>query len=190
MVTTMTARNTKKGQYFSFDAIMASVIFILALTLLSSHWFSLRAQIDDRSDYLQTEAFRISDALLGPGDPPNWYFDIPHATRVGLSVNSSLPSDLNLDTLQMAQGIISSDERAYNASRNLLGTGADYWVEVNTTYFDRNYQNFTFGRRPLNPTEIAKVRREIVVKTNSNPNQIHYYPGNMTLYLWTNKTRT
>ncbi|MDE1798041.1 MAG: hypothetical protein KGH63_01385, partial [Candidatus Micrarchaeota archaeon] len=60
---------SRRGQYFSFDAIIASVIFILGISLLSSHWFALRAQIDSSSDYLGSDAQRASDLLLGVGNP-------------------------------------------------------------------------------------------------------------------------
>ena len=36
----------KKGQYFSFDAIVASVIFVLALVALLSYWHSVRSYLE------------------------------------------------------------------------------------------------------------------------------------------------
>lgn len=59
----------KKGQYFSFDAIVASVIFILALVSLLSYWHSLRTALDSQTNDLAREALRISDMLLTPGHP-------------------------------------------------------------------------------------------------------------------------
>ncbi len=60
-----------KGQYFSFDAIIATVIFILALLALLSYWQSLRTSLDVQSGDLTKEAIRISDALLTPGYLPS-----------------------------------------------------------------------------------------------------------------------
>lgn len=201
MVTSMS--DMKKGQYFSFDAIVASVIFILAITLLSGHWYSLRAQIDDRSDYLYSEAFRISDTLLGPGDPLRplpWYMDPLHATRAGLAVNGSLPVELDNTTLTDIAYYLNPSNRQYNDSKVLLGTGAEYWVEINTTYARQDFSrggpqgvwigNYTFGQRMVNPTEVAHVSREIVVQTVNTPGQIHYFPGTLTVYVWSNKTRS
>ncbi len=58
-----------KGQYFSFDAIIASVIFILALVTLLSAWQSLRTSLEHQSNALTFEALRIGEQLLIPGSP-------------------------------------------------------------------------------------------------------------------------
>lgn len=58
-----------RGQYFSFDAIVGSVIFILALVSLLSAWQSLRTTLEHQSNPLGFEAMRIGETLLGPGSP-------------------------------------------------------------------------------------------------------------------------
>ncbi len=55
-----------KAQYFSFDAIMASVIFILTLTILFSYWYSTRSSLEIGQEELSTEAFRIAENLYSP----------------------------------------------------------------------------------------------------------------------------
>ncbi len=52
-----------KAQYFSFDAIMASVIFILTMTILFSYWYSTRSSLEVGQEELSTEAFRIAENL-------------------------------------------------------------------------------------------------------------------------------
>jgi len=59
-----------KGQYFSFDAIIASVIFVLALVALLSYWHSVRSFLDFQNDALSKDAIRVSNLLLGPPFPP------------------------------------------------------------------------------------------------------------------------
>jgi len=58
-----------KGQYFSFDAIIASVIFILALVALLSYWHSVRSFLDYQNDQLSKDAVRISNLLFTPPEP-------------------------------------------------------------------------------------------------------------------------
>lgn len=53
----------KKGQYFSFDAIIASVIFILLLVSLLSYWNAIRSNLGVEEIELYEEAIRISDVL-------------------------------------------------------------------------------------------------------------------------------
>ncbi len=58
-----------KGQYFSFDAIIASVIFVLALVALLSYWHSVKSFLDYQNDPLSKEAIRVSNLLLSPSSP-------------------------------------------------------------------------------------------------------------------------
>ena len=58
-----------KGQYFSFDAIIGSVIFVMALVSLLSYWSSLRSSLDFQNNDVSREAVRISNTLLLQGNP-------------------------------------------------------------------------------------------------------------------------
>jgi hypothetical protein len=60
-----------KGQYFSFDAIIGAVIFVLALVALLSYWHSVRSFLDYQNDPLTKEAIRISNSLFTPPSPLN-----------------------------------------------------------------------------------------------------------------------
>lgn len=58
-----------KGQYFSFDAIVAAVIFVLALVALLSYWHSVRSFLDYQNDPLSKESIRVSNMLFMPPAP-------------------------------------------------------------------------------------------------------------------------
>jgi len=58
-----------KGQYFSFDAIIASVIFVLAVVALLSYWHSVRSFLDYQNDPLSKDAIRVSNLLFTPPTP-------------------------------------------------------------------------------------------------------------------------
>ncbi len=58
-----------KGQYFSFDAIIASVIFVLALVALLSYWHSVKSFLDYQGGALSKDAIRISNLLFTPPAP-------------------------------------------------------------------------------------------------------------------------
>ncbi|MFH0737835.1 MAG: hypothetical protein V1827_04210 [Candidatus Micrarchaeota archaeon] len=72
-----------KGQYFSFDAIIAAVIFVLALVALLSYWHSVRSFLDYQNDPLSKDAVRISNNLFMPASPPN---DCGNMASLGLAV--------------------------------------------------------------------------------------------------------
>ena len=61
--------NSLKGQYFSFDAIIGGVIFILTAMALFSYWYGISGTLDQRHESLAKEAFRISEMLNTPLDP-------------------------------------------------------------------------------------------------------------------------
>ncbi len=58
-----------KGQYFSFDAIIGGVIFILTAMALFSYWYGISGTLDQRHEALAKEAFRISEMVLTPIEP-------------------------------------------------------------------------------------------------------------------------
>ena len=191
----MASMRTYKGQYFSMDAIVASVIFVLALSLLMSHFFSLRAQNDSRSSYLIDDAYRISGILLGPGDPSRWYEDPNHANTSGFGWNGSRDGALNLSALQAASFYLNPSWNGlkYNASRALFVTSAEYYVVINTSIMNHPDQGLLIqlGREPLpglNPKEVVSVRRGVmIVDSTVTPPDYHY--GTMTLTLWMNRSR-
>jgi len=63
---------TRKGQYFSFDAIMSALILVIAVSILSSYWFGAQNAPSAQEDRMQRRALSISDALLTSGNPPDW----------------------------------------------------------------------------------------------------------------------
>jgi len=72
-----------KGQYFSFDAIVASVIFVLALVALLSYWHSVKSYLDYQNDDLSREIVRVSNLLFTPPTPVT---DCDSMNRFGMSL--------------------------------------------------------------------------------------------------------
>ncbi len=72
-----------KGQYFSFDAIIAAVIFVMALVALLSYWHSVKSYLDYQSDPLSRDAVRISNLLFTPPSPSP---DCLTMSRLGFSI--------------------------------------------------------------------------------------------------------
>jgi hypothetical protein len=148
----------KKGQYFSLDAIVASIIFLLALTMLLNHWYGVRSQIDSSSNYLQYEAHRISNILLSEGDPKNWYLfedgglDLNTITRAGFGANTttrrvelaygSRYADRHFEYAgfggSASQNILDPTRDNYGQSRDLLGTSAQYYVRFELNLINKD----------------------------------------------------
>ncbi|MFA5049679.1 MAG: hypothetical protein WC501_01595 [Candidatus Micrarchaeia archaeon] len=54
----------KKGIYFSFDALIASSIFILAIISFLSYWHSLKETMISEDSFSMEEAIRISNSFF------------------------------------------------------------------------------------------------------------------------------
>jgi len=56
-----------KGQYFSFDAIIATVIMVLAFSSLVAYWYGAQSVVESRTYSRLADADRIAESLLSPG---------------------------------------------------------------------------------------------------------------------------
>ena len=185
---------SKKGQYFSADAIIASFIFMMALSLLTAHWFALRAQAEAQSVSLLDDANRISDLLIMTGNPPNWYTNPVMARSAGFGLNGTRGGTLNHTMLLQAQAFINSGPNLYTSSMQLMALPLDYYIQINATSLDAAappYPPIAIGRAPAHPTDRVQVYRGVLIPVIDNgvtPPHTYYYYGIMTVTLWTNKS--
>jgi len=148
----------RKGQYFSFDAIIASVIFILTLVMLLSYWHSVRAYLDYQANDLSKEAVRLSNQLFLPakGDCATGF------TKLGLAIsstdkrmNESLLTPL-CPQLKDATKLKASLGSSYNVSiliRDTYTTPQKKYVIGAIDFSDPNVF------KTFNPTEVSHIRR-------------------------------
>lgn len=137
-----------KGQYFSFDAIIASVIFVLALVALLSYWHSVRSFLDFQNEALSKDAVRVSNLLFTPSSPTA--SDCTSMERLGFA-NSWNDRRLN-ESL-----VYCSASQTDSWLKEKLGTANDLSISV------ENLANGTvtvIGSEPTsNATDVIKVRR-------------------------------
>lgn len=137
-----------KGQYFSFDAIIASVIFVLALVALLSYWHSVRSFLDFQNDALSKDAVRVSNLLFAPVSPTG--ADCATLERLGLA-NSW--NDRRLDEALVYCSASQSDAWL----KEKLGTANNLSIRVENL---ANGTVTTIGTAPPSgSTDVIKVRR-------------------------------
>ncbi len=118
-----------RGQYFSLDAIVAVLIFILALSMLANYWFTAKATMQEGESQLFSEALSISNSLLTPGED-GW------VGKLG-----TLEDRLTIKQVGFAPGyrtneIDSQKARAfrdlvpYEDGKRLLSTSRNYRIEI------------------------------------------------------------
>lgn len=167
-------RNFLKGQYFSFDAIVAAIIFILGITLLMGNWFAIRQASDSTPMQLQEDALRVSDVLLSPGVPQNWYvyYRLPYllgVSKAGLSQGGGQPGVfLNRSVLNAVDFSTTpstwSNPQSYVSLKSILGVGSE--VYVGAYYFDGaspkyqyfgNWQNLSSEERIGQKAQVWRI---------------------------------
>lgn len=157
-----------KGQYFSLDAIVASLIFILAIMTLLSYWYSVRSSIEKQDSELLKEAFRVSDLLFTPstgnGD-----------CRIGFADNWNYKI-LNYTSIEKCK-TVSNEE-----IKGKLGTGANVVIVIKNVEVGNSMEPITIGTPPNDIKDAAKIQRSAAIRIDGNPSETFIATIEITLY--------
>lgn len=134
----------RKGQYFSFDAIIASVIFMMAVVMLLSYWHSVRTFLEFQSGDLTREAMRISATFFSPA--PSGVLISSADRRVNQSLFGYLPND-------------------EQQLRTKFATPYKIYIEENKVKTGKVSKG---EKPPENSTEVVKIRRVGAVAEDSS----------------------
>jgi hypothetical protein len=136
-----------KGQYFSFDAIIASVIFVLALVALLSYWHSVRSFLDYQNDPLSKDAIRVSNLLFTPPAPSSACGTMEKLGFAAAWDDKRLDPDL----IDCAEGMSQASLKA-----NL---STPYGVVINITNVANGSVTTIGGDVPAGAVNVVKIRR-------------------------------
>jgi hypothetical protein len=118
-----------KGQYFSYDAVIATVIMVLAFSSLIIYWTGTQKVVEERTNSRLADAGRIAEMLLTPGSPANWQAgDISAIRQVGIT--KTFGNELDKDKLYRLRALANS---RYDNVGNLLRAGGDYHILIEST---------------------------------------------------------
>jgi hypothetical protein len=149
----------RKGQYFSFDAIIASVIFMIAVVMLLSYWHSVKTFLEYQSGDMSREAMRIAAMLLSPPSPSYALGkNCGSMQSIGL-VNSFVDKTINESTLECLQ----SQQQA-NSTFLKSKFATPYNVAISVTKVAKagsSKASYTIGTIDTSKpsSEIVKIRR-------------------------------
>ena len=164
----------KKGQYFSFDAIVAALIFIIAISVLTSYWFGIKSVIDSQTDDMNLEAMRFSDLLMTTGYPLDWQASPTTANQIGLMQSQTA----NIFDQSKIVALRDYSNTNYPAVRSVTNFGKyEFFVNIS----DASGTYYYFGNDPAagNPTNVVTVQRVGVLNDKF---------VNMRVFVWTNAT--
>ncbi|MBI5158582.1 hypothetical protein HY992_00500 [Candidatus Micrarchaeota archaeon] len=164
---TREVRNSKKGQFFSYDAIIGGVVFLVAVALLYSYWFgaSPTMQKEARADLVR-ETLRLSDALLTPGSPSDWHAsatDIENAKQIGL-MSSLEKNELSNEKMNALITYLTAD---FTPNYKKLKQKLNFAYEFNATIETNRVFYNCVGKCDLlaspSPKELVEVTRVITI---------------------------
>ncbi|MCX6771654.1 MAG: hypothetical protein NTX79_06375 [Candidatus Micrarchaeota archaeon] len=163
-----------KGQYFSFDAIIATVIMVLAFSSLVAYWYGAQAVVESRTYDRLADANRIAESLLSPGSPSNWneLQNMDQIRQIGIATSFGNELDMRkVDTLAA-----NANMGNYAEVGNLLRAGGEYCILIEQAD-DRGGLVREIGRRydPANATFVAVANRGATLEG---------HPVRMRVFLW------
>ncbi|MFA4982665.1 MAG: hypothetical protein WC588_00455 [Candidatus Micrarchaeia archaeon] len=182
-----------KGQYFSFDAVVATLIMVLAFTSLVGYWFGAQAVIDERSNSMYSDSLRVADSLLSPGVPQDW--DTPPLGTVNpldgvkqLGLTRNFTHELDSGKLILLTGLVGTGmadrvafEANYEKFRKLLRAGSECYVVIERTDMPVAPVPYQFGRSYYgsSPSAVAVAHRGATLDG---------HPMSVKIFLWRNES--
>jgi hypothetical protein len=165
----------KKGQFFSYDAIVAAILFGIVLSLIFVYWISMRNFMGSEATEMFSLALSISDSLMKPGVPADWHVyyngdikNIPKIQSVGLTDGYS--NKINLAKFSNFSNLTAYDE-GYQKLRENYGT-YNYEFYVLLEYGGKTSEA---GLKYSDPKSKISFKKPVVVGGT---------PGNLTVTIW------
>jgi hypothetical protein len=143
----------RKGQYFSLDAVIASLIFILMIISLLSYWYAVKSAMERQDSELMKEAFRVSDLLFTPQTSEG-------PCKIGFSDSWNYKT-LNYTAIKNCETLTNTK----TGIKSKLGTGYDTAIGFTIVEQDSGVEAVTLGTipDPASNKEIAKVQRNAAI---------------------------
>lgn len=142
---------SKKGQYFSFDAIIATVIFIMAIVLLLSYWHSVKLFLDYQTSDVSKETMRIASLLFIPAFPEG--ADCSGIENIGFA-NTWEDKRIRNDLLECAR----SDSSWLNGK-----IGSPYNISIRVTNVNDGSFYYIGDTIPAEASEVSNMRRAATI---------------------------
>ena len=126
----------RKGQVWSYDLMMSSILFVIAMGILAFFWWSARTNMTEEKDTMTLESIKVADNLVSPGSPTDWQSSIDvndqstwsNVQQIGLgrSWSASDSNVLSIDKLYSFQTMSSNN---YSLTKSKLRLRYDYYVQ-------------------------------------------------------------
>lgn len=126
-----------KGQYFSFDAMVATVIFLMTILAFFSYWNAMKSSLAEEQGFMEKEAIRISNALF-----------TPDLSKGGIGVSWS-DKRIKMDKLSFAAAKM----------REIYNTPYNVYIEIRVGYAGSQKWDAGVNPRMRKTEKIVKITR-------------------------------
>lgn len=174
-----------KAQFWSFDVIFAMVIFGTALALLTFAWSSISGQLANTYGLglqsMQAQLSNLQNRILAQGTPQNWNSQINISdtgtwNNVSIGLGTGQGSQLSLQKIYELAAMTNHNETSYQATKQLIGVGYDYYITVQTQNFTLAMGSYPFDKNPY------------AVQTTTKSAVLDGMPATIQIMVWTNET--
>jgi hypothetical protein len=160
--------NTKKGQAWGFDLIVASIIFLTGIVVFYIYSLNYPSEGRENLDSLFYEGNLITENLLSKGFPNDWVSS--NVKSIGIS-NEEKINETKLERLYdltLAPG-------GYDTSKAIFNTKFDYYFNFSQLMvIDGNTVEY-IGQKNINPNNLIKVTRFTIYQNK---------PVTLNLFVW------
>ncbi|RMD67315.1 hypothetical protein D6817_01900 [Candidatus Pacearchaeota archaeon] len=147
----------KKAQVWSFDLIVASIIFLSVILFFYLLTINLQTDTFSEQKKLQREANALADNLLSSGTPQNW--NETNVVKIGIADDGKL----NKTKLLAFKNLAESD---YTRTKSLLGISDNYYINFTQPINANGFSIDTIGSVPSaeqNYSNLAVATRAVAV---------------------------
>ncbi len=171
---------TLKLQFWSFDIVLAIVIFTVAMTLLAFEWSSIEGQLSlsysNNAEMMQLQSETLSRSLFYTGWPLNWESTVNSSNSltwglISIGLGTGNGTQISQGKLAALWSIANSN---YQTTKQLLGVSYNYYIQLRN-----NNVNIGIGR---NPSQYGAV----TVYSSSASGYLDGSPVLMKVIIWTN----
>ena|SRR3989344_3556486 len=140
----------KRGQGWGFDAMVASMIFTVALTTFYLFAINYGKSDQNRFDDLARDANVLADTVLTEGVPANW--DQTNVVAIGIITNNKINETKLKNWYDLAQA-------NYPATRVFFSTSVNYFVNLSDQIYINDEPVEGIGLKPQENKTVFRVSR-------------------------------
>jgi hypothetical protein len=172
MTNTKYKQGFKKGQFFSYDAIIAGALLSIMIALLFIYWSSAHSLVFNQVDDMYRAGISVSDTLLTPGSPVNW--DSSNVHQLGITDEFGSLKLNSTKVNRLSDYAISK----YYDMREKFGVSR-YDILITIEGFPSAGSETNIGAVPSNPTGQISIVRPVIYDG---------HPSKLTVTVWMNYT--